>query len=601
MAAQRRCVAHFLQASTRPAIASSSITCLAQRPYSGKSKAKQPSRMVLADNVYRSPRPQEERQRSRRTAAGPFAGMNRTVANLDPRRAVNRSRPSERGDSSKRGGRSDDSRRTPDDRKALRMHRALASVSYGRRNLVKDQMAQFESFDQMEMLPDLRSTITEELFKGLTDIKPTPVQRLAIPALLGQGKQPRKPTSGPSAFLLAAETGSGKTLAYLLPAVNALKVAEAADPEIQAFNERMKIEREHQKQNHGRSNRLEEPHPTMVRPKVIVLVPTAELAQQVLKVAKSISHVIKFKTDMLSSDLSPQQIQRNMYGNRGVDVIVSTPHLLASMADSDPNILSRVSHLVIDEADSLFDRSFAPVTSAIIDKASPSLKQLVCCSATIPRKLNRYLADNYPDMVRITTPNLHAIPRRVQLGVIDVSKDPYRNNKDLACADALYTIGKEVAMHELPDKDEVDVRRVIVFVNEREKTEELATYLQSKGIDAVALHRDTPEKRHGEVLSTFTSSDALRIPRPAPGKHRALKNVKVLVVTDLASRGIDTVAVRHVILYDVPHTTIDFIHRLGRAGRMGRRGRGVVLVGNDDRRDIVADVKRSMFMGQALI
>ena len=72
-------------------------------------------------------------------------------------------------------------------------------------------------------------------------------------------------------------------------------------------------------------------------------------------------------------------------------------------------------------------------------------------------------------------------------------------------------------------------------------------------------------------------------------------------MTDLASRGIDTLAVRHVILYDVPHTTIDFIHRLGRAGRMGRRGRGIVLVGNDDRKDVVAEVKRSMFMGQALI
>ena len=118
------------------------------------------------------------------------------------------------------------------------------------------------------------------------------------------------------------------------------------------------IERELQKKNPSKNKGLDEPHPTMARPKVIVLVPTAELAQQVLKTSKSISHVAKFKADMLSSDLTPQQIQRNMYGNRGVDVIISTPHLLSSMADADPNILSRVSHLIIDEADSLFDRSF---------------------------------------------------------------------------------------------------------------------------------------------------------------------------------------------------------------------------------------------------
>ena len=74
------------------------------------------------------------------------------------------------------------------------------------------------------------------------------------------------------------------------------------------------------------------------------------------------------------------------------------------------------------------------------------------------------------------------------------SKDPYRNNKDLACADAIDTIGREASLHEGPVKGEVDVRRVLIFVNEREKTEEVAEYLRSKGIDAEALHRDTPEK-----------------------------------------------------------------------------------------------------------
>ena len=84
-------------------------------------------------------------------------------------------------------------------------------------------------------------------------------------------------------------------------------------------------------------------------------------------------------------------------------------------------------------------------------------------------------------------------------------------------------------------------------------------------------------------------------------RARRLPHTKVIVATDLASRGIDTLAVRHVVLFDVPHTTIDFIHRLGRAGRMGRRGRGIVLVGKDDRRDVVAEVRESMFQGQALV
>lgn len=561
--------------------------------------------MILSDQVYKAPSGGKG-GKTRRQVDGPFAGMNRTVANVDPaRRAAGRARAA----AASKDAKSKKSSGPRDERKALKMQRALASVSYGKRMSLKERMALYESFDSFDLLPSVKTALKDELFKGLVDIKPTPIQRLALPALLGQSTPEELEADGQErgskekqSFLLAAETGSGKTLAYMLPAINALKIAEAEDADIKAWNERRDVELARQKAGGFKGKPLDEPHPTMARPKVVILVPTAELAQQVMRVSKTLSHVVKFKTEMLSSDLKPQQIQRNLYGPKGLDVVVTTPHLLASIADSDPNILSRVSHLIVDEADSLLDRSFAPVTTSIIERAMPSVKQLVCCSATIPRKLNNYLATNYPKMHRITTPNLHAIPRRVQLGVIDVSRDPYRNNKNLACADALYSIGREASAHEGPVKDEIDVRRVIVFVNEREKTEEVAEYLRGQGIQADALHRDTPEKRHGEVLETFTTSEPLKIKTPEnPGRKRKLDNVRALVVTDLASRGIDTLAVRHVILYDVPHTTIDFIHRLGRAGRMGRRGRGIVLAGNDDRKDVVAEVKRSMFMGQALI
>lgn len=563
----------------------------------------QPSRMVLADNVGRAPPGATNRPRTRRE--GPFGGLNRTVANLDPRdrKAAPRS-----ADGSGRGS---NKTRGKDERKALKMQRALTPISYGRRNLTKERMAENDSFETFGLLPVVKEALLGEVFKGMVDVKPTPVQRLAIPALLGEAPEDKKDKKGLASdemesFLLAAETGSGKTLAYLLPAIHAIKTAEAGDESIRAWRERRDADRAAQAASTSRRKRaFDEPHPTMARPKAVILVPTAELAGQVARVAKQLSHVVKFKACALSSTMRAQQIQRELYSPLGVDLVVSTPHLLASVAESDPNVLSRVAHLVVDEADSLLDRSFAPATTAVVERAAPSTRRLVCCSATIPRKMNNYLATTYPRMRRITTPNLHAIPRRVQLGVVDVSREPYRNNKDLACADALYTIGREAAAHEGPVKDRIDVRRVIVFVNEREKTEQVAQYLRTKGIHADALHRDTPETRHGEIIDMFTSNEALTIPAPAPSRSgaaaRKLPNVRALVVTDLASRGIDTLAVRHVILYDVPHTTIDFIHRLGRAGRMGRRGRGIVLAGNDDRKDIIAEVKRSMFMGQALI
>lgn len=552
--------------------------------------------MVLAENVGRG------RSGSRTRREGPFGNLNRRTANVDPRRLANEREAADRRPS--RGAPRKDEPK--DDRKAMKMQRILAGVPHTKRQVIKDKMAGYEDFDQFDFLPVVKEALMGEVFKGMTDLKPTPVQRLALPALLGQDTKTKSASGsepGPDSYLLAAETGSGKTLAYLLPAINAMKKTEAKDEDVKAWEERRRTEMELQAagQVKRKARPFDEPHPTMARPKVIVLVPTSELAQQVLRVSKSLSHVIKYKAEMISSDLKPQQIQRNVYGAKGVDMIIATPHLLASIADSDPNVLSRVNHLIIDEADSLLDRSFSPVTTSIIERASPSLRQLICVSATIPRKLNNYLATNYPKMHRITTPNLHAIPRRVQLGVMDVSKPPYHNNKDVACAEALFTIGREAAQHEGLNKSEIDVRRVIVFVNEREKTEEVAKYLRSKNIQAEALHRDTPETRHGEILETFTSNEALTIPAPTKPSAIKLPNVKALVVTDLASRGIDTLAVRHVILYDVPHTSIDFIHRLGRAGRMGRRGRGIVLAGNDDRKDVIAEVKRSMFMGQALI
>ena len=188
-------------------------------------------------------------------------------------------------------------------------------------------------------------------------------------------------------------------------------------------------------------------------------------------------------------------------------------------------------------------------------------------------------------MRRLVTPNLHAIPRRVQLSVIEVEREPYRGNKNLACADALNNIAKD-------NTEPGYVKRVVVFVNERETTSALKDYLCSKGFDAVDIHRDT---RTRGFLETFTGPKEVTDAEPGRGQ------LKALVSTDLASRGIDTKMVKNVILYDVPFSTIDFIHRLGRTGRMGRRGRALVLVDKDSNMDWVREIRKSMFMGKSLI
>ena len=620
------------------------------------------ARMVLSPKVARrDDSPGERRRVPRSQILSPFGGLNQQHAGV-PKVARSRSAAELK--------RATSGKEVPQKERetfhALKMQRSLAAIPYGHRATIKERLQDYQSFDDFELLPIVREAIYSQALSGLTDLAPTAVQRLAIPTLLGQEKQKARRSATPQVddikyeqYLIAAETGSGKTLAYLLPLTHAIKEAEKSDIDIQAYDEALQQRSNSNRKPHELAlPEADAPHPTTGRPRAIILVPTSELVSQVGRVAKSLSHSIKFRTALLSSSYSAQVIRNRLFSPGGIDLVITTPHLLSSIAESDPNILSRVTHLVIDEADSLLDRSFSPSTSAVLDKTAPSLRQLILCSATIPRSLDSFLNRRFPNIRRLVTPNLHAIPRRVQLGVVDVQREPYQGNKDLACADQIWQIGKAAAEQNRRDdtspsstptgediSNDSDVKRILVFVNEREKTNELAEYLTSKGIQAVALNRDTPEQRQNDILGTFTSSgretvslsssspNTLSIPPSGPNftsaasrpsssspspfsssrrssspphpssspPKRHLPNTRVLVSTDLGSRGIDTLAVRHVILYDVPHSTIDFIHRLGRTGRMGRRGKGLVLVGKGDRGDVVREIREGMFKGMALI
>lgn len=593
---------------------------------------RRPSRMTLSPRVSRGPVATAPSGKAvRKSRNSPFGGMNitsppREHAAVQRKISAAEERRSTRFTKDK--GKRDERKAEPF--KALKMQRALSQVSYGQRSKTKLAIGAIDEFAEFDLLPVIQESIAAQALRGLADVAPTPVQRLAIPALLGteDGKRRRRNAvqkKEMEQFLLAAETGSGKTLAYLLPVIDAIKRAEVVEAELEAVET---AKRDAEKKQKGNVFELpppvvDEPHPSTGRPRAIILLPTSELVAQVGALVKSLSHTVKFRSATISSNFTGTVIRSRLFSPGGIDVLISTPSLLSSITESDPNVLSRVSHLVIDEADSLLDRSFSPLTSAIVDRATPSLKQLILCSATIPRSLDSYLHKRFPDIRRLVTPNLHAIPRRVQLGVVDIDRDPYRGNRDLACAQTIWDIGKEAE-----EAGEAREKKIVVFVNERERSTELAQYLRSKGVDATALSRDSDERKQAEVLASFTGA-SVPGPKPKPPQaqqtereppispgdlydpssvettltpaRRQLANTRVLVMTDLGSRGIDTLLVRHVVLYDVPHTSIDFIHRLGRVGRMGRRGRGVVLVGKNDRKDVVREVRDGMFKGQALI
>jgi ATP-dependent RNA helicase MRH4 len=555
----------------------------------------------------------EKKKRGRSHIAGPFAAMNRTKVTI-PEAEFVKTRPSTSRSTNTKSNERDSKRGgSREEYKALKMQQVLAHVGYGKRSRIKQQISSVTSFQGFPFLPLVKENAVPCTLPDLGDAVPTPIQRLAIPTLLGSaGRRRSKKDDEFRQFLLAAETGSGKTLAYMAPVIDAIKRIEFAENEEQPLSSKSNLPVIPENPDLFALEDLaaaESKYP-QGRPRGIVLVPTAELVDQVGKLAKSFSHKVKFRACLISSAFSPTIIRNRLSSPGGIDLLITTPQLLSSIAKSNPAILSRVSHLVIDEADSLLDRSFEPFTTTIVERARPTLRQLIMCSATIPKKMDNYLRKHYPDVVRLTTPNLHAIPRRVQLTVVDVAKNNYFNNKDLACADTIWKIGQ--SPNEPSDESEATdnkgVKKVMVFVNEREKTTELAEYLRTKGIDAVALSRDTDARQERNLLSEFQGGEPTvdenkisMLSEISMKTGRKLANTRVVVVTDLASRGIDTTSVRDVILYDVPHTSIDFIHRLGRTGRMGRRGRGFVLVGRDDRKDVVSEVRHGMYRGQALI
>ncbi|RMZ92030.1 hypothetical protein DV736_g747, partial [Chaetothyriales sp. CBS 134916] len=559
-----------------------------------------PSRMLLADDVDRAA---ATRRPKKRAGLGPFAAIN--VTDIPPRlRQQLESQLKSPPPTSEKERAKGKQRKKQDDRPlfhALKMQRTLTPLSYNQRDKIKAKIDGITDFEQLGLLPAVASAVYSQALPGLAEYTPTPIQKLAIPALLGpsDGQQlPKKESEPPyGQFLLAAETGSGKTLAYLLPVIDAVKRQDEIDKaEDAAVQEREADERVrkltedvfHADPSEDDDGRL---NAKAGKPRALILLPSSELVVQVGKVVKAISHTVKFRSAPISAANSPTVIRNRVFNAAGIDILVSTPHLISSIATKDPNVLSRLQYLVCDEADSLLDKSFSDTVTSLIDRAAPSLRQLILCSATIPRSLDRFLDHRYPQIKRVVTPKLHSITRRVQLGVIDIEREPYRGSRQLACADVVWQIGK--AEHDDTHSHHA-VKCIMVFVNEREEAEALAKFLVSKGIEAVPLTRDTSEQRSGEVLAAFTSHARVEgAPKEAKEAKKSFSN--------LGSRGIDTLAVRHVILYDVPHTTIDFVHRLGRVGRMGRRGRGIVLVGRRDRKDVVREVRDAMFQGKALI
>ena len=278
--------------------------------------------------------------------------------------------------------------------------------------------------------------------------------------------------------------------------------------------------------------------------KTLVLVPTRELAVQVGEVFQLFSaglpRPVKTMAVFGGVSINPQMMRL-----QGVEVLVATPGRLLDLADNNALQLSAIDTLVLDEADKMLNLGFKEEMNRIF-ALLPAKRQNLLFSATLGNGIHMMTEMLLHDPVRIEIApeeeNLDLI-RHTGYRVSEARKGPFLR----------YLI------------KELNLQQVLVFTSSVHKADSVVHKLKQNGIVALALHSQKSQAARTDALRYFKSGE-----------------IRVLVATDLASRGIDIPALPVVINYELPRSPKDFIHRIGRTGRAGATGEAISFVCEDD-------------------
>jgi superfamily II DNA/RNA helicase len=284
-------------------------------------------------------------------------------------------------------------------------------------------------------------------------------------------------------------------------------------------------------------------------PRSLIIEPTRELAAQVAEAFDTYGKYHKLEQALLIGGESFSDQERKL--DRGVDVLIATPGRLIDLYERGKILLSDVKILVIDEADRMLDMGFIPDVERIVGLLS-KIRQTLFFSATMPPEIRR-LADAFlmnPKEVTVAPPASPAALVTQGLAVVT-------------------EIGKRDALRRLIRNE--DVKNAIIFCNRKRDVDVLFRSLSKHGFDAAALHGDMPQSKRTETLERFRNGE-----------------VRLLVASDVAARGLDIEGMSHVFNFDVPIHAEDYVHRIGRTGRAGREGRAFTLATPDDGRFVEA-------------
>jgi ATP-dependent RNA helicase RhlE len=347
-------------------------------------------------------------------------------------------------------------------------------------------------FSALGLIPELTRALVD---RGYTD--PTPVQARVIPEILA-GRD----------VLAGAQTGTGKTAGFTLPILQRLQG--------------------------GASSKS---------PRVLILVPTRELAAQVSESIQSYGKYLRQRSLVVFGGVSINpQIDAL---RRGTDILVATPGRLLDHAQQGTADLSRVEIFVLDEADRMLDMGFIADIRRVI-KLLPKKRQNLLFSATYSDDMRRLAQGLLHDPAEIEVARRNAAVDAVEQRAYKIAKDQKR----------------ALLSHLIHDGD---WSQVLVFTRTKHGANRLTKQLQQDGIEASAIHGNKSQSARIAALADFKNF-----------------RIRALVATEVASRGLDIKELPYVVNYELPNVPEDYVHRIGRTGRAGATGVAVSLVSHDE-------------------
>jgi ATP-dependent RNA helicase RhlE len=267
--------------------------------------------------------------------------------------------------------------------------------------------------------------------------------------------------------------------------------------------------------------------------RVLVLSPTRELSGQILDSFRAYGRHLGITSTLTIGGVSMGNQVRSLLN--GVDVLVATPGRLLDLVQSNAVRLGQVEFLVLDEADRMLDMGFIHDIRKIVAKL-PSARQTLFFSATMPQAIAELAQVMLRDPVRVAVTPVASTVDTVAQRVIHVDR-----------------AGKAAALADLLQREPVD--RALVFTRTKHGADKVVRGLAKAGISAQAIHGNKSQSQRERVLAAFRAGE-----------------VRTLIATDIAARGIDVDGISHVFNYDLPDVPESYVHRIGRTARAGATG-----------------------------